>query len=111
MRSASQEKTLAAKRAYKLLAATHEVAIRRYHANNGRFSKNAFRAAVDDANQLISYIGVGAHHHNGIAENHIKQLTLTSRTLLLHANRFWPEAITTMLWAFALKTAAERTIP
>ena len=39
MRSVSQDETLAAKQAYKLLAATHEVTIRRYHANNGRFSE------------------------------------------------------------------------
>ena len=108
MRSASQDETLADKQAYKRLAATHEVTIRRYHADNGHFSKKAFRAAVNDTNQSISYCGVGAHHQNGISENHIKQLTLTSRTLLLLAKRFWPEAITTMLWPFALKTAAER---
>ena len=107
IRSASQDETLAAKQAYKRLAATHEVTIWRYHSDNGRFVKKAFRAAVDDANQSISYCGVGAHHQNGISENHIKKLTLTSLTLLLHAKRFWPEAITTMLWPFALKTAAE----
>ena len=108
MRSASQEETLAAKQAYEHLAATHEVTIRRYHANNGRFAEKAFRAAVDDVNQSISYCGEGAHHQNGIAENHIKQLILTSRTLLPHAKPFWSEAITTILWPFALKTAAER---
>ena len=37
MRSASQDETLAAKRAYECLAATHEVTIWRYHAENGRF--------------------------------------------------------------------------
>ena len=108
MRSAPQDETLAAKRAYKRLAATHEATIWRYHADNGSFTEKAFRATVDDANQLISYCVMGAHHQNGIAENHIKQLTLTSHTLLLHAKRFWEEAITTMLWPFALKTAAER---
>ena len=87
---------------------THEVTIWQYHADNGRFAEKAFRAAVGDANQSISYCGVGAYHQNGIAENHIKQLTLTSCTLLLHVKRFWPEAITTMLWPFALKTVAER---
>ena len=108
MWSASQDKTLAAKRAYERLATMHEVTIRQYNADNGSFAKKAFRATVDDATQSISYCGVGAHHQNGIAENHIKQLTLTSRTLLLHAKRFWPEAITTMIWPFALKTAAEQ---
>ena len=79
---------LATKRAYERLTATHKVTIRQYHADNGRFSEKAFRAAVEYTSQMISYCGVGAHHHNGIAKNHIKQLTTNSRTLLLHAKRF-----------------------
>ena len=71
MRSASQDKTLAAKRAYKRLAATHKVTIQRYNADNGRFAEKDFRDAIDNTNQLISYCGVGTHHQNGIAENHI----------------------------------------
>ena len=51
------------------------------------------------------YSGVGAHHQNGIAKSSVKQFTLSGRTLLLHAKRHWPEAITTMLWPFALKAA------
>ena len=33
--------------------------------------------------------------------------TLQARTLLLHAKRYWPAVITTMLWSFALLKAAE----
>ena len=49
-----------------------------------------------------SLCGVGIHHQNGIAEACIKVATLGARTLLLHVQRHWPEAITTMLWPFAL---------
>ena len=38
----------------------------------------------------------------------MKQLTLASRTMLLHAQRHWPEYITTILWSFALMAAADR---
>ena len=58
MRSASQDKTLTAKRAYERLVATHKVTIWQYHADNGRFAEKAFCAAVNDANQSISYCGV-----------------------------------------------------
>ena len=58
--------------------------------------------------QTISFCGVGAHHQNGVSENTIKQLTLTARTLLLHAQRYWPEYISSMLWTFALLAAADR---
>ena len=91
MRSSSQDKMLASKCANERLAATHEVTIQRYHTDNGRFAKKSFRAAVDDANQSISYCGVGTHRHNGIFENHIKQITLTSRTLLLYAKQLCPD--------------------
>ena len=37
----------------------------------------------------------------------IKEITLLARTLLLHAQRHWPEYITIMLWPFALKAAAD----
>ena len=58
--------------------------------------------------QTISFCGVGAHHQNGVSENIIKQLTLTARTLLLHAQQFWPEYISSMPWTSALLAAADR---
>ena len=58
--------------------------------------------------QKITFCGVGAHHQNGVSENTIKHLTLSARTLLLHAQRHWPEYVTTMLWPFALLAAADR---
>ena len=54
------------------------------------------------------FCGVGAHHQNGIVENHIGLLTRWSRTSLLHAKRHWPEMITTILWPYALKAASQR---
>jgi len=108
MRSTTQEETLAAKTAYERYGATHGVTIKRYHADNGRYAEQPFRDACAQANQELTFCGVGAHHQNGIAENHVKQLTLGARTLLLHAKRHWPEAITTMLWPYAIKAAAER---
>ena len=38
----------------------------------------------------------------------IKQLTLTARTLLVHAQSHWPEYITTMLWPIAFKAVQDR---
>ena len=58
--------------------------------------------------QRLTFCGVDAHHQNDIAEANIKQLTLASRTILLHAQRLWPGYISTMLWPFALLAAANR---
>jgi hypothetical protein len=59
-------------------------------ADNGRFADSGFKQAVKDCNQKITYCAVGAHHQNGIVEKRMKELTLISWTLLLHAKRHWP---------------------
>ena len=58
--------------------------------------------------QNLTFCGVGAHHQNGVSERIIKDLTLSSRTLVLNAQLHWPEYITTMFWPFALVAAADR---
>ena len=58
--------------------------------------------------QDLIFCGVGVHHQNGILERKFKDVTLISRTLLLHAMRYWPEYITIMMWPFAAKCAEER---
>ena len=58
--------------------------------------------------QNLTFCGFGAHHQNGDSERIIKDLTLSSRTLVLHAQSHWPEYITTMFWTFDLVAAADR---
>ena len=87
MTSCDLEQTIAAKHAFEKLAATYNVTVQRYHADNGHFACKGFRDVVSDANQKISFCGVGAHHQNGIVENMIGLLTRWARTSLLHAKR------------------------
>eukprot|EP00957_Ditylum_brightwellii_P112837 8603235-Ditylum_brightwellii.AAC.1 len=103
MESMSGEETLQSKRIYERVAAAHDVNVKRYHSDNGRFGERAVGEACDEQGQEIIFCGVGAHHQNWIAENWIKLLTLKSRTMLLHTKRHCPECITTMLWPYALK--------
>ena len=58
--------------------------------------------------QNLTFCGVGAHHKNCFYEQIIKDLTFSSRNLVLHAQRHWPEYITTMFYTFALVEAADR---
>ena len=102
------EYTLQAKHDYKHLSATQNVKVKHYHADNGRFTERSFTKVRKASTKRITFCGVGAHHQNGIAENTIKQLTLISQTLLVHAQNYWPEHISTMLWPFALKAAQDR---
>ncbi len=108
MRDFSLDETLLAKSSFERHASNGGVSINSYRADNGHFADAGFQKALKDTNQKITYCSVGAHHQNGIDKWRIKELTLISRTLLLHAKRHWPDYITTMLWPFALKEAAFR---
>ena len=74
--------------------------IEKYRADNGIFADKGFKDEVYQSNQTISYCGVGAHHQSGIIERYIGLLTAGARINLLHAKRFWPESISTILWPF-----------
>ena len=63
---------------------------------------------VDDIKlnaQTIPFCGVNAHHQNGIVERHDRTLNDSARVMLLHAQRLWPDAISSILWPFAMKYA------
>ena len=108
MRNLSLDETLLAKRAFEKLLARGNHTVKRYHADNGRYADKGFLDSVNECNQVITFCGVGAHHQNGVVERRIRVITETSRTLLLHAQRHWPEYVDTMLWPFAVKVAIER---
>ena len=108
LQSATGDATLEAKEAFEKECHIRGVKPRHFHADNGRFAEPTFVEDCKSKLQKLTFCGVGAHHQNGVAENSIKQLALTSRTLLLHAQRHWPEYISTMLWPYALLAAADR---
>ena len=102
----SAAETLRAKHDFEQFAAENGVRISHYHSDNGRFSEASF---TDDAKlnaQSLSFCGVGHHAQNGIAERKIGLLTEQARIMLLFAQRLWPQAISPILWPFALKMAA-----
>jgi hypothetical protein len=101
----SSEDTVKAKTAFETFASTYGVKITHYHADNGRFADNAFREDLRRNNQTISFCGVNAHWQNGVAEKRIRDLSENARTMLLHAQRRWPDAVTVNLWPYALRMA------
>ena len=103
----SSEETVAGKTAFEAYASTYGVKIQHYHCDNGRFADNLWREAVDEADQTMSYSGVGASFQNGIAEKRIRDLQDNGRTMLLHAERNWPGTINTHLWPYALRMASD----
>ena len=101
----TSEETLQAKLAFKAYAKSHGVKIQQYHADNGRFTDKAFRNSCEERNKSLSFCRVNAHFQNGIAEKKIRDLQDAARTMLLHAQRRWSDAINAHLWSYAMRMA------
>ena len=104
-KTSSGDETLDAKKEFERIAASYGVRVLHYHADNGRFAEKKFMQAVRDANQTITFCGVGAHHQNGVAEKRIRDLTEHARTMLIHAAHRWPRVVNAYLWPYALRLA------
>ena len=104
-RSTSAADTLKAKIAFERFALQHGVKVQHYHANNGLFAAKEFVKACVTQEQALTFASVKAHHQNGKAEVRIKHLQEQARTMLIHANRRWPSAVTANLWPYAIRMA------
>ena len=104
-KSISEEETLQGKLAFEAHCRQHNVTVRHYHADNGIFAGNGWRNACRQEGQGLSFAGVNAHHQNGVAERRIRTLQDMARTMLIHAHKRWPNAITANLWPYALRMA------
>jgi hypothetical protein len=104
-KSTSAEETVDSKKAFEALAKSHGVFILQYNADNGIFKANLWLETCKALNQTTTCAGVGAHHQNGVAERRIRELQDMARTMLIHAQRRWPTAITANLWPYAIRMA------
>ncbi len=98
--------TINAKRAFKRFAAEHGVKIAHYHCDNGCFTDTAFVCSCKESQQKLTFCRVNAHFQNGIAERAICNLSESVQKQLLHAKQCWPQAVSTALWPYALRSAA-----
>ena len=77
-----------------------------YLTDNGKaFTSKAFEESLADFHQTSTYSGVGAHHSNGKAENTIKRITATARTMMIHSAIHWPDVADSTLWPLAVEYA------
>ena len=102
--STTSKDLVGSKLAFKAYACDYEVKIKHYHTDNGRFSDNAFREAVEKGGQTIPFSGVNAHFQNGITEERIQELQDCYRTSLLFVQSLWPKFINTNLWQDSMRT-------
>ena len=101
----SGRETLKAKMAFEKYASSRGVTVRHWHCDNGRFADKLWRESCDAKGQTMSYCGVNAHFQNGVAEKRIRDLCDAARTMIIHAHRHWPTAITPHLWPYAVRHA------
>ena len=101
------KETLEGKALFERKCAAFGIQVEHYHADNGIFASLAWKEACALSSQGYSYSGVNAHFQSGVAERRIRELQDLSRTMLIHANARWPEAITAHLWPYALRLACE----
>ena len=97
--------TVRAKNKFEREAMRNGVVIKGYRGDNGVYKSNMFRKACEDMNQTLDFCGVGAHHHNGVAERAIRTISTCARTMILHAMIHWPEQTSLDLWPFAVDYA------
>jgi hypothetical protein len=76
-----------------------------YQSDNGTFGSAAYTKEIMDRYQDVSYSGVGAHHHNGVAEHAIGTIMSMARTMMLHAAVRWPDVADSTNWPMAVDYA------
>jgi hypothetical protein len=82
--------TIKAKMMFERAATNQGIHIEAYHSDNGIFKSNAWQ---DKCNE------------RGRAERRIKEWQNLAQTMLIHANKRWPDAITTNLCPYAVRMA------
>jgi hypothetical protein len=101
----SAVETLKAKLDFERMCLNSGVNVATYMSDNGTFSAQAFTKDIFDRGQDARYSGVGAHHHNGIAERSIQTISNMARTMMLHAGVRWPDLVDSSLWPMSMEYA------
>ena len=92
-----------AKTAFEAYASKHNVKVKHYHADNGRFADNKFISSVKERGQTISFCATYAHHQNGKAEKAIRDPSEKARAVLFQSVNRWPSESSVHLWPHALR--------
>ena len=104
----NSHETLQGKENFEALARDFGVIISEYLRDNATaFTSAEYREHLSKFAQVSQYAGVGAHHHNGIAERSIQTVMSIARTMMLHAAIHWPDVADAALWPLAVALAID----
>ena len=101
-KTATAEETIEGKEAFERYAPDRRLTIRAYHADNSILRANKWVADCVRKGQPLTFVGVNAHHQNGLAERRIREIQELERTMLIHASKRWPKCVTANLWPYAI---------
>jgi hypothetical protein len=101
------EEAVQAKEAFENYVESFGIDVHHYHADNRIFHAKEWRSACSESHQGLTFAGVDAHHQNERAEQRVRSLQDMARTMLIHANHRWPQAINVhlSLWPYAIRAA------
>jgi GAG-pre-integrase domain/Zinc knuckle len=98
--------TIESKEAFEAFCRDHGVVVSEYLSDNGTaFTSAAYRDHLLSFEQTTKFAGVGAHHHNGVAERAIQTIMSIARTMMLHSAIHWPDVANSNLWPLAVDHA------
>ena len=98
--------TIRAKEEYEMRCRDFGVMPQQYISDNGSaFTSRDYTAHLRNFQQIYRFAGVGAHHHNGVAERSIQSIMSIARTMMLHAAIHWPAMADSSLWPMAVQYA------
>ena len=103
--SLGEAETIRAKHSFERGASRFGIFILGYRADNGAYKTKDFNDDLEKQKQSIQFCGVGAHHHNGIAERAIRTVTTCGRTILIHTILHNRKEVGLDLWPFAMDYA------
>ena len=104
--SPNSHESLASKNKFEAACRDVGVVPQSYLTDNGKaFTSKEFSSSLSQFQQTSSFAGVGAHHHNGKAENTIRRIMAVARTMMIHSAIHWPEVADSSLWPLAVSYA------
>ena len=102
----NSHETIKAKAKFEQLCRTFGVTPQEFLADNSKvFTSAEFTQHLSEFKQVMNFAGVGAHHHNGIAERNIRTIMAIARTMMLHSAIHWPTVADATLWPLAVTHA------
>ena len=105
-RHLNTHKTLAATAEFERMCLNAGIIPQEYLSDNGSaFTSKEYMAHLRQFSQISRFAGVGAHHHNGVAERAIQTIMSIARTMMLHAAIHWPDMADPSLWPMAVQHA------